>query len=61
MVTLMSVYNQWARRPAEERFVSVDDLADHLCYVRNNSEQYVIGNDDIVIEADGDKLLTVAG
>ena len=39
MVTLMTASNQWASRPAEERFLNLLDLNAHAKNVRTNSRQ----------------------
>lgn len=44
MTTLMDASNQWSTRPADERFVSLDDMLDKMRTLRSNSNARVIAN-----------------
>lgn len=39
MATLMQASSQWATRPADQRFTSMDTMLDHFLSVRRNSRQ----------------------
>lgn len=42
--TLMDASNQWASRPADERFTSLFDMQDHFHNQRRNSRSVVVSN-----------------
>lgn len=42
--TLMAASNQWASRPADERFTSLFDMQDHFHAQRRNSRSVVVSN-----------------
>ena len=64
MQTLMQASNQWARRPSDERFTSLDAMASHFSDVRARSHELVIptarmeaiptGMNELVIDVDGE-------
>ena len=47
MATLMQASNQWATRPADQRFTSLIDLRDYVANVRAASSAKVLANRDI--------------
>ena len=44
MTTLMDASNQWASRPADQRFVSLTEMQDRLTHLRRNSRATVLPN-----------------
>lgn len=44
---LMQASRQWATRPADERYVSLLDMADHFATQRNNSRELVVSTRQI--------------
>lgn len=47
MTTLMDASNQWASRPADQRFTSLTEMLAHMESVRRNSSAKVIANRNI--------------
>ena len=47
---LMQAHNQWATRPADERFVSLTDLHEHNKSNRWNSKQAVVSTRKIEVQ-----------
>lgn len=54
MSTLMQASNQWASRPNDERFLSLDALHAHAVTQKQNSKAAVLANRDVQIEPVGD-------
>jgi hypothetical protein len=54
MQTLHQASQQWASRPADQRFTSLTDLHAHFDALRKNSRQAVIANRDVRLVADRD-------
>jgi hypothetical protein len=42
--TLMAASNQWASRPADERFLSLTEMSDHFQSIRDRSRGHVLSN-----------------
>ena len=63
MSTLMQASNQWASRPDDERFLSLDALHAHAVTQKQNSKAAVLANRDFKVEPVGDdhKSLAVYG
>lgn len=62
MSTLMQASNQWASRPADERFVSLIELAQHTRHVRDLSAARVVSSRSIQLApADDNKGLMIQG
>jgi len=59
MATLMDASNQWATRPQDERFLSLDDMLADATQSRNNAQELVVKLDDIKLIAPkgGNQLL----
>lgn len=60
MATLMQANHQWATRPADERFVSLDAMLEHFSRIRRESRALVAATRDLTFLPDDDnKGLTV--
>jgi len=56
---LFQAHNQWATRPADERFDSLEDMYDVTLKYANSSAEAVIGWNDIRVESVGDDIRLV--
>lgn len=62
MTTLMTASHQWATRPSDERFTSLDAMQVHFDNIRNNSRAKVVSSRGIEFHPTDDlKGLTIIG
>lgn len=64
MATLMQASNQWASRPADQRFVSLHEMQDRMNYLRDHSNARVVSSRSIALEPVGEDhrgLVAVVG
>ncbi len=59
MNTLMKASNQWATRPADERFDSLESLRDFTHAVRGRSATAKVDTAKLRVEADGSEIVVV--
>lgn len=59
MRNLMQASNQWASRPDDERFLSLDELREAVLDRRNLSREIVLPSDHLTVEADGSEIVVV--
>src|SRR6516164_7598311 len=52
--TLTQASTEWAKRPNDERFLSLPDMEDHFNLVRENSRAVVVPNRAITVVPDED-------
>jgi hypothetical protein len=53
MTTLMQASNQWASRPADQRFTSLPSMLDRMTYVRDHSHNAIVSSRDLAFEPVG--------
>lgn len=61
MATIYKASRQWATRPSDERFTSLDDLVAHTRHIRNTSAQRVLKPTQIRAVAESDEALKLQG
>lgn len=61
MATLMNASHEWATRPSDERFVSLDAMGAYLTHIRNHSRQSVVSSRQVIIEPTQDNNVTIKG
>lgn len=61
--TLMQASRQWATRPADERFTSLDEMAARMEFLRSHSRQTVVSSRALTVVPEGDdhQSITVRG
>lgn len=62
MTTLMQANHQWANRPADERFVSLDAMHSHFSRIRRESRELVAATRDLtILPAEDNQGLVIRG
>ena len=59
MTNLMKASNQWAKRPADERFETLEALRDFTHAMRGRSATAKVRSDELAVEADGSEIVLV--